>query len=212
MSNYYQPSTGKTYTETVLKTMGFPVDNPLAFKQAGIFPIEYSRPNYDVDVEELKAKDTPVLQDGVYIQGFDVVELPAEQQQANLDKVAKKKADEARDAADQATAPYLSDFSTVEKMTFEQQRLEVEAYKQNQNVATPTLDALARERGISRMEQITKAIAKVDKFAEISAVVVGKQQGYEDAIKTVKNDDSQSVRSRITAIRDMTFDFSLPNA
>lgn len=212
MNNYYQPSTGKIYTTAALAMQGFPVNNPAAFAQAGFFPVRYDYPVYDADVEMLKPKAALTLHDGVYTQDFDVVELSAERQQANLEHVAKCKADEARNAADAATEPYLSDFSTVEKMTFEQQRLEVEAYKQNQNVATPTLDALAQERGISRMEQITKAIAKVDKFAELAHYIVGKQQGYEDAIKTVKNDSSQSVRARITAIRDMVFDFSLPGA
>ena len=59
------------------------------------------------------------------------------------------------------------------------------------------------------MEQITKAIAKVDLFAQVSSVVVGKQQSYEDTIKTVKNDDTLSIRTRITALRDMTFDYTI---
>lgn len=208
MADFVNLETKQVVTELTLKRTGLRVSDLDIVRQAGWAPVQYVYPSYDSDIEEIIPEPLTV-EGGNAAQHFRVEELPAEQQQANLDRVAKAAADRARGGADQATAPYLSDFSTVEKMTFEQQRLEVEAYKQNQNVATPTLDALARERGISRMEQITKAIAKVDLFAQVSSVVVGKQQSYEDAIKTVKNDDTLSIRARIAALRGMTFDYTI---
>lgn len=208
MADFVNLETKQVVTELTLKRTGLRVSDLDIVRQAGWAPVQYVYPSYDSDIEEIIPEPLTV-EGGNAAQHFRVEELPAERQQANLDRVAKEAADRARGGADQATAPYLSDFSTVEKMTFEQQRLEVEAYKQNQNVATPTLDALARERGISRMEQITKAIAKVDLFAQVSSVVVGKQQSYEDAIKTVKNDDTLSIRARIAALRDMTFDYTI---
>lgn len=208
MADFVNLETKQVVTELTLKRTGLRVSDLDIVRQAGWAPVQYVYPSYDSDIEEIIPEPLTV-EGGNAAQHFRVEELPAEQQQANLARVAKEAADRARGGADQATAPYLSDFSTVEKMTFEQQRLEVEAYKQNQNVATPTLDALARERGISRMEQITKAIAKVDLFAQVSSVVVGKQQSYEDAIKTVKNDDTLSIRARIAALRGMTFDYTI---
>lgn len=208
MADFVNLETKQVVTELTLKRTGLRVSDLDIVRQAGWAPVQYVYPSYDSDIEEIIPEPLTV-EGGNAAQHFRVEELPAEQQQANLDRVAKEAADRARGGADQATAPYLSDFSTVEKMTFEQQRLEVEAYKQNQNVATPTLDALARERGISRMEQITKAIAKVDLFAQVSSVVVGKQQSYEDAIKTVKNDDTLSIRARVAALRAMTFDYTI---
>lgn len=208
MADFVNLETKQVVTELTLKRTGLRVSDLDIVRQAGWAPVQYVYPSYDSDIEEIIPEPLTV-EGGNAAQHFRVEELPAEQQQANLDRVAKEAADRARGGADQATAPYLSDFSTVEKMTFEQQRLEVEAYKQNQNVATPTLDALARERGISRMEQITKAIAKVDLFAQVSSVVVGKQQSYEDAIKTVQNDDTLSIRARIAALRGMTFDYTI---
>lgn len=208
MADFVNLETKQVVTELTLKRTGLRVSDLDIVRQAGWAPVQYVYPSYDSDIEEIIPEPLTV-EGGNAAQHFRVEELPAERQQANLDRVAKEAADRARGGADQATAPYLSDFSTVEKMTFEQQRLEVEAYKQNQNVATPTLDALARERGISRMEQITKAIAKVDLFAQVSSVVVGKQQSYEDTIKTVKNDDTLSIRARIAALRDMTFDYTI---
>lgn len=208
MADFVNLETKQVVTELTLKRTGLRVSDLDIVRQAGWAPVQYVYPSYDSDIEEIIPEPLTV-EGGNAAQHFRVEELPAERQQANLDRVAKEAADRARGGADQATAPYLSDFSTVEKMTFEQQRLEVEAYKQNQNVATPTLDALARERGISRMEQITKAIAKVDLFAQVSSVVVGKQQSYEDAIKTVKNDDTLSIRARIAALRGMTFDYTI---
>lgn len=208
MADFVNLETKQVVTELTLKRTGLRVSDLDIVRQAGWAPVQYVYPSYDSDIEEIIPEPLTV-EGGNAAQHFRVEELPAERQQANLDRVAKEAADRARGGADQATAPYLSDFSTVEKMTFEQQRLEVEAYKQNQNVATPTLDALARERGISRMEQITKAIAKVDLFAQVSSVVVGKQQSYEDAIKTVQNDDTLSIRARIAALRGMTFDYTI---
>lgn len=208
MADFVNLETKQVVTELTLKRTGLRVSDLDIVRQAGWAPVQYVYPSYDSDIEEIIPEPLTV-EGGNAAQHFRVEELPAERQQANLDRVAKEAADRARGGADQATAPYLSDFSTVEKMTFEQQRLEVEAYKQNQNVATPTLDALARERGISRMEQITKAIAKVDLFAQVSSVVVGKQQSYEDAIKTVKNDDTLSIRARIAALRGMTFGYTI---
>lgn len=208
MADFVNLETKQVVTELTLKRTGLRVSDLDIVRQAGWAPVQYVYPSYDSDIEEIIPEPLTV-EGGNAAQHFRVEELPAEQQQANLARVAKEAADRARGGADQATAPYLSDFSTVEKMTFEQQRLEVEAYKQNQNVATPTLDALARERGISRMEQITKAIAKVDLFAQVSSVVVGKQQSYEDAIKTVQNDDTLSIRARIAALRGMTFDYTI---
>lgn len=199
---YYNTVTGEVVTEVVLRARGAPMER---LASIGIYPLEHPAPDYDKVTQKLELVPERNLVDGVFIQPYVAVELPLEDQERNLESFAKQRADEARAAADQATQDYLSDFSTVEKMTFEQQRLEVEAYKKNPSVATPTLDALAKERGIPREMQIQKAIVKVDAFTAMATVIVGTQQSYEDSIKTIAGDTAKSIQQRVDALRDLGF-------
>lgn len=201
---YLNHVTGEILTDALLVQYGAPKD----LGGVGIFPLEHPAPTYDSLLQKIVLGGDRIWEDGKYIQPYDVVYLSDEQLESNLQELSLAKAKDARDAADSAMSEYMSHYSDIEKMTFPEQRAEVKAYQQDNSVATPVVDMLASERGITREEQLARTIARVEEFDEQSARIVGKQQGYEDTIDLVANDSTQSLRSRIIAIRDMVFDYS----
>lgn len=124
-----------------------------------------------------------------------------------LEKLAAQKADEARIVADAVVVPYMSEFSDVERQTWAKQQAEVAAYLADNSAPTPTLDGLAKARGISREAMLEKAIAKVTAFEPLSVAIVGRQQKYEDAIRALANDESKTLQARIVELEGMTFSY-----
>lgn len=206
--NYYQPANGKMVTRTLMNFMGLPRDDTV-LAELGYYPVTYAYPTIDGDVEGMLPEEIQNVK-GVYVQTFKVVEYGEERLQQNLARVARDKANEARSAADQAVAPYMEEFSSVEKQTWPRQQEEVRAYLADNSAPTPTLDGLAEARGISRNLMLEKAIAKVTAFEPISVAVVGRQQAYEDAIKAIANDEGRTLADRIKAIKGMVFSYDAP--
>lgn len=132
-----------------------------------------------------------------------------EETEEDLSRLVVEKSNEARIMADLVVAPYLSEFSDVEKQTWAKQQDEVAAYLADNSAPTPTLDGLAQSRGISREEMLEKAVAKVTAFEPLSVAIVGRQQAYEDMIKAIAADDEKTVSERIAEIRALEFDYSL---
>ncbi|WP_374044404.1 hypothetical protein, partial [uncultured Bilophila sp.] len=75
---------------------------------------------------------------------------------------------------------------------------------------TPTLDALAQARGITREDQLAKAKAKVEAFVPLSAFIIGTQQRYEDQIKVIAADAGKTPAERMAELDALIFDYTLP--
>lgn len=209
--NYYNDSTQQIVTEEALKLQGIVITD-YVLKQLNLIPIEYisSKP-YNVLTHEIIASE-PVLEvdKSKYLVNFEIVELPEERLLSNLNQKVIEKLEECRAKADETTSPYLKDFSETEKLTFEQQRKEALEYIADNNAQTPTLDALATIRGISRLEQVQKAVTKVQNFTALSQYIVGKQQGYEDKIKHISSDTNKNLIQKIEELQGLEFNYELP--
>lgn len=208
---YKNVFTSQYATETQLRDGGVNVENHDVMETLGWKKISYPYPDYNKWTEQMLPNGEPVLNKDKsgYTQQFKVVALDEDALQNNLATLAKQKANEARAAADAATAPYMAEFSDVEKQTWAKQQAEVAAYLADDTAATPTLDGLAQARGIGRDLMLEKAIAKVTAFEPLSVAIVGKQQAYEDAIKAIAADESKDTKTRITDLLALVFDYSL---
>lgn len=80
---------------------------------------------------------------------------------------------------------------------------EARAWKANPNAPTPNLDQIAKARGVPADLLKQKAYEKSIAFANLTAFVAGKRQGYEDAINRVATAEE---------VHDLIFDFTLPSA
>lgn len=209
---FYRAASSLILTEAALRAMGAPVDNPELMAMSGFYPLEYQTVEYDPMLETVQAVGELQFDGAKYVQSMQKVDLPIEQQEASVKQYAENLAVVARKAADSAVSSYLTAYSDIEKLTFPQQRLEVEAHQKNNGVATPVLDSLAEQRGVPREEQIAKAAEKVAYFDLLTKTVVGKQQEYEDKIKAAAENGEKTPRERLAVLRAMQFDYTVPAA
>ena len=93
------------------------------------------------------------------------------------------------------------EYPEAEIATWERQREEVLAWELNKNASTPWIDIAAMARGLGRIDYLERTLAKVNKFAIISAYLTGRRQGIDDAIKRAINE------SELTNVQ---VDYSLP--
>lgn len=205
---FFNPKTKELVTETVLQFQGMDTSNPEILQNAGLFPVTYDYPAINSNVDTFEPEGLPVEVDGVYKQQFKVVQLPDDVLEQNLLNLQKSKLEQVRADADKAAEPFLADFSTPEKLTFDMQMQEVYNYQKNSEAPTPILDALAQGRGISREELIEKAIVRAEQFMSLVSGVVGKQQGYEDEINSIAR-QRKTTRDKILELDSLTFDFNI---
>lgn len=212
MQNYIRTSDKEIFTPAVLRDMmGIDIENEAIVRQAGFMPVLYPYPEYDDLLKYMVADGDPKYDrsKNCYIQQFKVLDLEDSVISENLARFAAERASEARMAADKAVEPYMAEFSDVEKQTWAKQQAEVAAYLADNSAATPTLDGLATARGIPREQMLAKAIGKVTAFEPLSVAIVGKQQAYEDQIKSIVADESKTLIDRITELRELCFEYSL---
>ena len=209
---YFDSMISQICTESYLNQRGLPLDDAF-LRGIGIFPIEYSYPDHNADTHTFEpvGEPHPKADDPrTYVQDFVVVELPHEDQQANLERNAEAKRKAALSNADAAVAGHMALFSEVERSTWLKQQSEVEAVAADPAAPTPTLDALAQARGITREEQIEKAKAKVEAFVPLSAFIIGTQQRYEDQIKAIAADAAKTPAERMAELDALVLDYHLP--
>ena len=210
--NYFDIYVNQVKTEGLLKLEQIPLDNKDRLIQMGYIPIEYAYPNYNKDIEYILPAGDPHPKNGdpkQYIQDFNIVPLDESELEISLERKVQERRNELFKAADKVVEPINDQFSDLERQTWPNQQLEVEAYRKDSTASTPYLDLLANKRGITREEQIAKATAKVDAFIPISSHVIGQQQGYEDQIKSIAQDTSKSIKQRILDLSALEFTFAL---
>lgn len=74
-------------------------------------------------------------------------------------------------------------YSQNEKLSWPKQETEAKALEANPDAPAPLLRGIASERGISVEELKNKVLANVAASEQTTSYILGKQQGYEDAIK-----------------------------
>lgn len=204
MRIYYSPSKGQKYTESYLSSIGFTLTDEV-LKNAGLYEVENKIPAYDKLLQKI-VPDSLIQEDGKYIQTFEVKNLTNEELIPILEMYSIERKKEARQEADNVAIQYMTNASSIEKMTFDQQRAEVEEWVLNPDTETPIIDKLAVSRGISRTELLEKAKVKINEFKDKVLIIVGKQQGYEDRIKEIVNGEGME-RDKILKLRELKFNY-----
>lgn len=207
MKRYYDTTRKVFVSEDYLhsKQIG---TNRGALIQNGIVEVAIIRPEYDSRWQHLTTTSQEIV-DGVMVVTQTAEDNSIDMQEWIVSERANEKRKEALAASDGAVAAYMNQFSQVERETWSKQQAEVEAFVADPKSPTPVLDGLAAARGISREEQIEKAKAKVTAFVPLSCYIVGKQQGYEDAIKAILAEDI-TPREKYQKLDELVFDYSLP--
>lgn len=97
---------------------------------------------------------------------------------------AKKRIREQSEAIAESIKGNYPDF---EMQIWPYQRLEVEAWDLDKDAPTPTCDAVALARGLDRVEQLERTLAKTTAFKNFVNLLVGKKQYYEDLIESLND-------------------------
>lgn len=85
-----------------------------------------------------------------------------------------------------AEVAHLNDTPEFEQQTWQEQANEARAWYADNNMPTPKLDLLAKIRGIPVNTLRQKAYEKAVAYYNLSFVVMGQRQAYEDKLKKAK--------------------------
>lgn len=207
--NYFDTKQKVIQTATLIRLRGLPFDNKILAK-AGIYPIKYNYVNYDKDLQEMLPKsDLPKLENGEYVINFKVQDISDDMLANKVSEVADRQAKKVRAYADQALYELQGGYSESEKHTFATQANEASQYMADNNAPTPTIDTLAKIRGIDRVSLINKCYNKSQSYNKALQHIVGTQQKYADDITNIVNSNITN-RNKIIKLRELSFEYSLP--
>lgn len=105
----------------------------------------------------------------------------------SIEEARRRKHAEINDAFESAASALTLGYPETERLTWTVQLQEVLAWDANSQAATPYLDGLAIERGISAIDMRTKTLEQVRQFLAASQVLVGKRQRLRDAVNAVQD-------------------------
>lgn len=116
----------------------------------------------------------------------------------SIEEARRRKHAEINDAFESAASALTEGYPETERLTWTVQLQEAIAWGADGLVATPYLDGLASERGISVGEMRTKTLEQVRQFLAASQVLVGKRQRLRDAVNAVQ--DGPNAMNELAAI------------
>ena len=85
--------------------------------------------------------------------------------------------------ANASLQPLEDQYPEFEKKTWPYQKLEVEAYQADNSAPTPTIDGIAAQRGVDRINLIISISAKIAAYHSISTLYSGERQRLDDIIE-----------------------------
>lgn len=97
----------------------------------------------------------------------------------------QKKRLEINSAFEQSIQQITAGYPASEKSSWLKQESEARAFVANHSAPTPLVDHLSAERGIPKIELVTRILAKSDLFAAASGQLIGKRQRLEDQLDTL---------------------------
>lgn len=201
----------RIHTELELVQLGIPT---VEYDKFQIYPIIEVRPTYNAYLEKLVAEDVPRLIDnGISRKYYEQHYYKEPLTDIELYKAYTSLLAESKKSlfmyVENITKEYLENFSSVEKLTWNIQQTEIEAWLKDASSPTPTLDALATYRGISREEMLQKTSVKIQTFKHLIPIVIGQQQMYEDKLKEIEDDSEKSTEQKIEAIQALIRDIRI---
>lgn len=124
----------------------------------------------------------------------DELRLIYKEKELSIDELKEQKLNEIESAFKNAMTN-LDKTPNEERLTFERQEREARAYQQSKNeLDAPFIKTLAEQRGVEFEFLVSKIIEKADKYASISAILIGKRQRYEDLVAlAITKEDLNSI-------------------
>lgn len=114
------------------------------------------------------------------------------------DAIAIKKS-EIEGEADVALSSITNQYSRIEIDSWPTQEAEANAWTADNNSATPLLDNMVANRpGMDKPTLVGKILTNAVQFKSFSGVVIGKKQGYEDAVSALTTGKTQSQIDALT--------------
>lgn len=102
-------------------------------------------------------------------------------------------------AAQEASAPFLSQYPDIERATWSQQIVEAYRWLESPAGPFPMCEQINARRGLTIDEFMRRTAAKVVMFERIAALIVGERQRLEDAVNELV-EDSPSSRAALDAL------------
>lgn len=99
-----------------------------------------------------------------------------------LDEIKSVKLAGINSAYNTAISSLVSTYPSTELLTFDKQESEARAWKTDNSVSTPLIDALSHGRGMDKAELVSRIIKKADDFALATGYLTGQRQRYEDQL------------------------------
>ena len=117
-----------------------------------------------------------------------------------LNEFQNDKKQAALDVFTKAIEEIKSGYSADEISSWDQQKLEAEAYVADNTVVTPLLSKIATARGITVDLLATSIMVKVSAFQDAFGTALGEKQKTEDAIQLIMQDTSTTYQAKIDAL------------
>jgi len=112
---------------------------------------------------------------------FQIVEYDPAVNISILD-IVNTKPQKIADDCNKALSVVINKYPPLERETWGIQRAEVLAWQESPAATTPFIDALAVARGVTRDEQMTRVLAKVNEYQIVAAAAIGKRQRLTDLV------------------------------
>lgn len=118
--------------------------------------------------------------------GLVTEERPFVQPEMTLKEAKVIKSKEINDVADSLISKLTKTYPDREIATFDKQEAEARSYVVDSSAPTPFLSIIAKTRGIELSDLVNRVIAKADKFADLSARIIGQRQALEDRVNACR--------------------------
>ena len=135
----------------------------------------------------------PDIVDGEALQKWVIADKP-------LNEFQNDKKQAALDVFTKAIEEIKSGYSADEISSWDQQKLEAEAYVANNTSPTPLLSKIATARGITVDLLATNIMVKVGAFQDAFGTALGAKQKAEDAIQVIVQDNTLTNQEKIDAL------------
>ena len=161
------------------------VSFPTPFAAEG-YAVVFPTPAPAVDWYHAAREIAPVLTSkGTWAQAWEVVDVPRtpEEEAERLAQAKAAKSAEILTGSDAAMNAITSSYSANEKLSWPKQEAEAKVLLADPNAPAPLLRGIADTRGIALTVLRDKVLANVEASEALTALILGTQQKYEDAVK-----------------------------
>jgi len=188
---FINTETGKyPVSEREIRAMHPDTSFPTPFKAPAEFAVVFPAPQPEHDAWTQGVREiAPVLTaKGTYEQSWEVyaIEHTPEEVAAEVERLKAAKLREILTKSDEAMDSLTASYSDNEKLSWPKQEAEAKALLTAPDASAPLLRGIAAARGIPLEKLRDKVLANVSVSEQATALILGTQQKYEDAVRAAE--------------------------